>query len=85
MSADIISLQEWRRKHCEHHQHETMPVSFPFILPTWPSGRLLPMLVEIAVSMIAAFGASNRKNFVLKLIPTKFPRKANLSDAVLTS
>ena len=57
MSADIISLQEWRRKHCEHHQHETMSVSFPFILPTWPCGWLLPMLVEIDVSIIAAFGA----------------------------
>jgi hypothetical protein len=57
MSADIISLQEWRREHCEHHRHENMSVSVPFVfsvpfvLPTWPFGWLLPMLVEFDVSM----------------------------------
>jgi hypothetical protein len=49
MSADIISLQEWRRKHCEHHRHENMSVTFPFVLPTWPFGWLRPMLMEIEV------------------------------------
>ena len=58
MSADIISLQEWRREHREHHRHENehhrhenMSVSVPFVLPTWPFGWLLPMLVEIDVSI----------------------------------
>ncbi len=56
MSAEIVSLQAWRRRHGEHHEPESRSVRFPCLLPTWPYGWLQPMLVEIDVRMIAEFG-----------------------------
>ena len=57
MSAEIISLQAWRRQHCARPEPETRsedrPVSLPLLLPTWPYGWLQPMLVEVDVGMIA--------------------------------
>lgn len=57
MSAEIVSLQAWRRQHCAHRQPEQSAVSVPFLVPTWPCGWLQPMLVEIDVGVIAEFGA----------------------------
>lgn len=56
MSAKIVSLQAWRRRHSGHSEPESHSVSFPCLLPTWPYGWLQPMLVEVDVRMIAKFG-----------------------------
>lgn len=56
MSAEIVSLQAWRRRHSEHREPESHPVSLPCLLPTWPYGWLQPVLVDIDVRMIAEFG-----------------------------
>jgi hypothetical protein len=56
MSAEIISLEAWRRGHCVHHEPERSPLRIPFLVPTWPYGWLQPMLVEIEVGKIAEFG-----------------------------
>ena len=47
MSADMISLQKWRRKHCEHHQHFRVTGSFPVPLPT-PLVRRQAMRMTVA-------------------------------------
>jgi hypothetical protein len=57
MSAEIISLEAWRRGHCAQHEPEQRALTIPFLLPTWPCGWLQPMLVEIDVRKIAEFGA----------------------------
>jgi hypothetical protein len=46
MSAEIIDLRAWRR---EHRSVERTPVKFPFLVPTWPWGWLLPVLMEITL------------------------------------
>jgi hypothetical protein len=56
MSAEIVSLQAWRRRHSEHREPESHSVSFPCLLPTWPYGWLQPVLVDVGVKMIAGFG-----------------------------
>jgi hypothetical protein len=64
MSAEIISLQAWRS---EYHEPANRSVNFSLLLPTWPYGWLRPMLVEIDVGRLAAFGArtDNRKKAVI--------------------
>jgi hypothetical protein len=57
MSAEIISLEAWRREHSAHHEPEQNALKIPFFVPTWPCGWLQPMLVEIDVRQIAEFGA----------------------------
>jgi hypothetical protein len=58
MSAEIISLEAWRRRHCAHHEpQQNAALRIPFLVPTWPCGWLQPMLVEIDMSNIAEFGA----------------------------
>jgi hypothetical protein len=56
MSAEIISLEAWRRRHCAHHEPEDSSVRVQFLVPTWPWLWLQPMLVEIDVGMVAEFG-----------------------------
>jgi hypothetical protein len=57
MSAEIISLEVWRRGHCAHQEPERSPLRIPFLVPTWPCGWLQPMLVEIDVGKIVELGA----------------------------
>jgi hypothetical protein len=51
MSAEIIDLHAWRR---EHRAPETMFVSIPFLLPTWPWGWLQPVVVEVDLGMMTS-------------------------------
>jgi hypothetical protein len=57
MSAEIISLEAWRRRHCAAEEPTNRSVTIPCLLPTWPWLWLQPTLVEIDVGMIAEFGA----------------------------
>jgi hypothetical protein len=56
MSAEIVSLQAWRRQHGAHQEPEAGAVSVPLLVPTWPCGWLQPMWLEIDVAMIAQLG-----------------------------
>jgi hypothetical protein len=46
MSAEIIDLCAWRR---EHRPVEHAPVKIPLLVPTWPWGWLLPVLIEMTI------------------------------------
>lgn len=46
MSAEIVDLRAWRR---EHRPLEHSLVKFPLLLPTWPWGWLLPVLIEMTI------------------------------------
>jgi hypothetical protein len=46
MSAQIIDLRAWRR---EHRSAEPTPVKIPVLVPTWPWGWLLPVLIEMTL------------------------------------
>lgn len=48
MSAEIIDLRAWRRDHRpEQASVEHVPVKMPLLVPTWPWGWLLPVLIEM--------------------------------------
>lgn len=48
MTAQIIDLGAWRRK---HRAPQTNAMRIPFLLPTWPWGWLQPVLVEVEVAI----------------------------------